>query len=305
MRKLAIRWFGAYFRDHRAEFTRLHDKLIQADMRVSVEEWLSTITMYSFITALAFLPLYIIASKFVFGYFIIWNSLSNIFHGSLGGLLPLVGELLLLPLGTLAPFLLCFFLMYPYPSIRIWERRRKIDGHLPYAIGWMSSLATVGVIPFEIFKKLAETEEFYGEVSREAARLVRDVEVLGFDFITAIRNLATITPSEALRTFLQGAMTSALSGGEMGSYFVNKARENMEDNRKKFADYIATLGILSELYITGLVAGPLFIIVMFSAMMLLSGASPQLLMIIIYGIIPLGSLLFILLTDSMTPVGMK
>jgi hypothetical protein len=40
-------------------------------------------------------------------------------------------------------------------------------------------------------------------------------------------------------------------------------------------------------------------------MMMLRGSSPTVLMLIIYGAIPLGSLLFLLLIDSLTPEGVK
>lgn len=200
-------------------------------------------------------------------------------------------------------FMLSVLLLYPYT--RAWDRKRKIEAYLPHAIIWMSSMASIGTMPYLIFKKLAETDEYHGEVSIEAKQVVRDTEILGFDFMSALRNLASTTPSTHMRTFIQGAITTALSGGEMGSYFVSKATENMEENRKRFSDFVTTLGMLSEVYVTGLVAGPLFIIVMFSAMTMLKGASPMILMVMIYGVIPLGSILFLLLTDSMTPAGME
>lgn len=305
MTRFAVRLFGIYWRARRNKFPSLRDKLIKADMHMSVEEWLSTITLGSIIIPLLFFPLFIMAAWFLVGHFLVWDTLRNIAPVTPEGIFRLAGELLAVILALAIPMPVWFLIFYSYPSVMISDRRRKIDAQLPYAIGWMSSLALVGVIPYDIFRKLSETEEYYGEMSREAKRLIRDVELLGFDFLTALRNLAAITPSESLRTFLQGALTSTVSGGEMGDYFISKARETMEENRKKFADFINNLGMLSELYITGMVAGPLFIIVMFAAMMMLSGASPQILMIIIYGAIPMGSIFFIALTDSMTPQGVK
>lgn len=305
MTPIAIRLFGAYYRVRRGEYRSLRDALIKADMRISVEEWLSISTLYGFVIAALFSPLLVILSRFGFGYFLVWDFLMHLSSVEPIELIRLIGEFFLIALFLAIPFYIGFLIYSRYPWVKIWERRRKIDAQLPYAIGWMSSLASVGVIPFDIFKKLSETEEYYGEVSKEARRLVRDVQVLGVDFITALRDLSAITPSQRMRTFLQGAITSSLSGGEMGSYFVGKARENMEENRRRFAEFINTLGMLSELYITGMVAGPLFIIVLFSAMMMMNGASPALLQIIIYGVIPLGSVMFVLLTDSMTPQGMQ
>ena len=79
----------------------------------------------------------------------------------------------------------------------------------------------------------------------------------------------------------------------------------MQENRKKFNEFISNLSLISEVYIIGMVAAPLLVIVMFAAMMMLGGASPMVLMAIIYGYIPLGSLLFLLLTDALTPEGIK
>lgn len=91
----------------------------------------------------------------------------------------------------------------------------------------------------------------------------------------------------------------------MGTYFISKARETMEENRKNFAEFIDTLGLISEVYIIALVAAPLLIIIMFAAMMMLRGANPMILMAIVYGFIPLGSMMFVLLTDILTPEGIK
>ena len=163
-----------------------------------------------------------------------------------------------------------------------------------------------GILKFKIFEGITHEElDAIFEISEEAKLVVKDVELLGFDFISALRNFAAATPSTNLRTFIQGAMTNALSGGEMGTYFVSKAQEAMEENRKKFTEFIETLGLISEVYIIGLVAAPILVIVMFAAMMMLGGASPMILMGIIYGYIPLGSVMFVLLTDALTPEGIK
>ncbi|MBU2534951.1 MAG: type II secretion system F family protein, partial [Chloroflexi bacterium] len=205
----------------------------------------------------------------------------------------------------LVGFTLPFAAFVLYPQARAWERKGRIDGNLPYAIGWMSTMVSVGVIPYITFKKLAEAKEYFGEVSNEASLVVRDVEVLGFDFISALRNLVVTTPSTHLRVFVQGAVTNALSGGEMGEYFVSKARETSADNQRKFGQFIEGLGLISELYITMMVAAPLFMIVLYSAMMMLRGASPMVLMAIIYLFLPLGTMVFLLMTDMLTPQGKK
>ena len=301
---MALTLFGGYYRKKRAGFSFLTNDLIKARIYVPVERWLSTATLYSLVLALICVTLGLVVSALLFDYVPIWRFFSerNTAETNLVGILADFGLIVFVALACFWAVFLPFIL---YPRVKGWERKRKIDGHLPYAITWMSFMATTGVIPYVIFKKLAETEEFFGEVSQEAKLVVKDVELLGYDFISALRNLASATPSTHMRTFIQGALTNALSGGEMGTYFVSKGREAMEENRRKFAEFIEALGLISEVYIIGLVAAPLLVIVMFATMMMLGGASPMILMAIIYGFIPLGSMMFVLLTDALTPEGIK
>ena len=300
---MALALFGGYYRERRTRFSFLTNDLVKARMYITVERLLSISTLYSLVLSFICVTLLQVVSL-LFGYVLIWRFLfiSGVADTDL---LRILADFSLIVLASIACFLTMFLLFMLYPQVKGWERKGKIDGRLPYAICWMSFMATTGVIPYLIFRKLAETEEFFGEISQEAKLVVKDVELLGFDFISALRNLASATPSTNLRTFVQGAMTNALSGGEMGTYFVSKAREAMEENRKKFTEFIETLGLISEVYIIGLVAAPILVIVMFAAMMMLGGASPMILMAIIYGYIPLGSMMFVLLTDALTPEGIK
>jgi len=301
---MALALFGGYYRERRTRFSFLTNDLVKARMYITVERWLSLATLYSLILSSVCVNMGLAVSALLFNYVPIWRFIfaRDIVVTDMPGLAADFGLIVFV---ALACCLVLFLIFILYPRVKGWERKGKIDGHLPYAICWMSFMATTGVIPYLIFRKLAETEEFFGEISQEAKLVVKDVELLGFDFVSALRNLASATPSTHLRTFLQGAITNALSGGEMGTYFVSKAREAMAENRKKFTEFIATLGLISEVYIIGLVAAPLLVIVMFAAMMMLGGTSPMILMVIIYAVIPLGSMLFLLLTDALTPEGIK
>ncbi len=301
---IALALFGGYYRKRRTRFSFLTNDLVKARMYITVERLLSLATLYSLVLSSVCVTMGLAVSAILFNYVPIWRFIfaRDIAITDMPGL---VADFGLIVFAALACCLVLFLLFILYPRVKGWERKGKIDGHLPYAICWMSFMATTGVIPYLIFRKLAETEEFFGDISQEAKLVVKDVELLGFDFVSALRNLTSATPSTHLRTFIQGAMTNALSGGEMGTYFISKARETTEENRKKFTEFIATLGLISEIYIIGLVAAPLLVIVMFAAMMMLGGTSPTILMVIIYGVIPLGSMLFLLLTDALTPEGIK
>ncbi len=283
---IATSIFRGYFIKRRDKYEKLRDKLLSARIFVPVERWLSQAVFYSIIAAGVAVSIYILLR------YLILSLLAEFTLSEFDIALSLMLALLAF-LGTYAGF------RY-YPSIKTWERKGKIDMNLPYAISYISAMASIGVYPFTIFKKLAGADETYGEVSRELKLLVRDVELLGFDFITALKKLVATTPSSNMRAFLQGAVTTTLSGGDMGSYFVNTAREYMGERRKRYQDFIQTLELFAEFYVIGAVAAPLLLVVVLSIMVFLGGASIEGLSAIIYFVIPLGSAAFIFLVGTVS-----
>lgn len=280
---IAYRIFGGYFTRRKANFDSLRDDLMKARLYVPVEKWLSKAVLYSVIVVSCVVIGYLMLKVIIFTTVL---KLDLIF-----GLMDVV----LIIIGILISFCLTFFSFYLFPKIRAWERKGKIDRALPYAIGYVSSMASVGVIPYEIFKKLSETEGTYGEVSIEAKQMERDVKLLGFDFLTALKNLVALTPSMQMRAFLQGALTTALSGGEMGSYFIKISEEYMEERRLEYESFIETLGLYAEFYVVGLVVAPLLLVIVLSIMCFLGGASLESLAAIVYIVIPLSTAGFIVL----------
>ncbi len=187
-----------------------------------------------------------------------------------------------------------------YPAVMAGERKRGIERILPYAINYMSSMARAGVLPLDLFRSLA-ANDIYRDVAVEARYLVRDIEVLGHNLVTGMRNLALTTPSPSLQDFLQGAITVVTSGGELEPYFKIKTEQYLIENRQKQKEFLETLGLLGETYVTAFVAGPLFMIVVISIMAIMGGAEMIFLYLLIYAIIPFGSAMYILLISSMTP----
>ena len=63
--------------------------------------------------------------------------------------------------GIVIAFFSTYFGCCYYSKIISWERQGKIDRTLLYAIGYISSMASIGVIPYMIFKKLSDAEEAF------------------------------------------------------------------------------------------------------------------------------------------------
>jgi flagellar protein FlaJ len=188
-----------------------------------------------------------------------------------------------------------------YPNIMAGDRRRKIDASLPYAINYITSMSTAGITPAEVFRLLGDSP-IYGECSVEARYIAREIDIFGRDLIDALRLVGSSTPSARMKEFLQGAMASISSGGNLTDYFRTKAGQYALENRQTQKLFLETLGLISESYVTALVAGMLFLIILQSIMSVLSGEKiPLFLYAIIYIMIPFGSIGFVVMVQTMTP----
>jgi len=188
-----------------------------------------------------------------------------------------------------------------YPSVVAGNRRRNIDATLPYAINYITSMSTAGITPAEIFRLLGDSP-IYGESAVEARYIAREIDIFGRDLIDALRIVSASTPSHRMKEFLQGAMASISSGGNLTDYFRTKANQYALENRQTQKLFLDTLALIAEAYVTAMVAGTLFLIILQSIMSVLGGDSkPLFLYIIIYLMIPFGTSLFIIMISAMTP----
>ncbi len=197
---------------------------------------------------------------------------------------------------------LAYFITMMIPESRANKRKKDIDVKLPYALNFIAAMATAGLTPSEIFKNLAE-QPIYGEVHKEASWIYRDVAIFNIDIITALRNAANRTPSVKFQEFLQGAITTITSGGDLKKYFMAKADEYMRENRRQQKEFLETLGLLAESYITVVVAAPLFLIIIFSVMALFGGPAVTaiILYLIAFVMLPVANFGFAMAIQSMAP----
>lgn len=203
----------------------------------------------------------------------------------------------------LAFFFVTLSMFLVYPKLKLWERKRKINGLASSAISLMGSVAGVGLTPYDSMKFLAK-EKSYGEAADEMTYLVRDVELFGKDFVTALERLAKTTPSEKLKAFLQGAITTITSGGDLREYFVDKSEEYSRSDKREMNKFLDTLGLLAEIYVIMGIVLPTILIIMFSIMTIMGGVPVMMLYAAIL-IVPIATLVTIAMADSSEPAYLK
>ncbi len=293
--------FGEYFKKRREHYFDLRQDLLKTRLNISYDMYLSLAVMCSILMAIFGLVMAVLLVS-LFGAPDITLSRSIItdifegFHQYKNIFLKVVTTIFLILVfggGTYVAFLNA-------PKAINSDRKRNIDIMLPYAVHYMSAMSGAGVIPVDILSSLAKNK-IYGEAAKEASYIVRDIKVLGHDLVQAMKTVASTTPSYRFQEFLQGAITIVSSGGDLESYFKIKAEQYVVENRREQKEFLETLGLIAETYITAFVAGPLFLIVMMSVMATMGGMDLMLMYILIYVAIPIATLIFVILISSITP----
>lgn len=224
----------------------------------------------------------------------------------LGVFVPLLGlelPLMMTVLFALMPLLIGlggYLGVIASPAARAKARGRDIDNRLPYALNYIAAMASAGVNVDTIFKSLA-AQPIYGEVAREAEAIYRDITLFGKDTVTAFKRAIARTPSQRFAELLQGAITTFGSGGDLQIFFSSKAQRYMIENRQVQKQYVETMGLMAETYVTTAVAGPLFLMVMMAIMGMLSGGGPGQMYLIVYLMLPVANFGFVYGLGAMTP----
>lgn len=186
------------------------------------------------------------------------------------------------------------------PSAKAKARGKDIDNRLPYALNYIAAMASAGVNVDVIFKSLSE-QTIYGECAKEAEAIYRDITLFGKDVVTAFKRAIQRTPSQRFAELLQGAITTFSSGGDLEKYFSSKAQRYMVENRQEQKQFLDTMGLMAETYVTTAVAGPLFLMVMMAIMGMLQGQGPGSLYLVTYLMLPVVNAGFVFGLQAMTP----
>jgi len=275
-----------YF-SHIGEGSKLELDLTKAHMKFRVEDYLAYVWFTVFMLIVAVLGIGVALGAFALVAHLSAAMLLLVYVGL--GVIPLIG----------------YFVLLNLPASAASSRRKDIDTKIPHAMNFISTLASADVTVDVIFNELSK-QKIYGEIQNEAQWITRDIELLGKDVLTAIRDGASRTPSVKFQDFLQGVVTTTLSGGQLKPYFILKSEQFQRLAKLDGKKNQETLGMLAESFVTVVVAMPLFLIVMMSLMALVgktAGSSVLFLYMIVFVMIPLSQVGFIVAIQSMTTEG--
>jgi len=293
---------GGRMKEKRDDFIFLRNDMMRARMTVPFEAYMATAYVSSALVGLLF--------GVLIGFLTYMFRLPDliVYYGTLPDIIMalnpfkvLIGAVIVMAVCLVVFGGITYAIFLIYPGILAGERKRNIDATLPYAINYITAMSTAGITPAEVFRLLGQSK-IYGESAVEARYISREIDIFGKDLLDALRIAGQYTPSSRMRDFLQGATASISSGSNLTEYFRAKSEQYTRENRLEQKTFLETLGLISESYVTALVAGTLFLIILQSIMSTISGETdPLFLYAVIYAIIPLGSIMFVILISSMTP----
>lgn len=282
---LSYNLFGKYARKFDTYFTSLSPELVKAHISVAKEKWTALVFLSGFavflVTLLFGLPIALLISG-----------------------LKVSSVLITIGISFLLGFVASALTFY-YPTIVASERKKKIENAIAFATIYMSTISKSGFPPQQIFKLLSKFKE-YGEVSKEAALISRDVEIFGLDLPTALSRAITRSPSPEWTELLAGLKTAITIGGDLGAFLEEKAKGFVADYKRRLQDFSNTLSILIEVYITLVIVGAVFFIITTSIIVAIGGISTATIKMLNYALvligIPILTAAFILIIKGLSPL---
>lgn len=268
------------------KLAKLEKTIKQAMMPIPFEVYVSSMVFFSLIAGICGVVIGIVTTQVI-----------SIQPVIVGYLLPLVAGMALMTM--------TFGILQIIPPMRVKNRSTKLLEEIPHFIGYMSTLATSGLSLEEIFKSIAK-EETDEDIVKDARFITRNIEILGMDLITAVKDLINRTPPGPYSELLEGAIITSQSGGDLKEYFNATAKVQLEEKKMLLQKTTESLGSVAEIYTILLIVFPLLAVIMLSIMGIMSpslgGFDLMTLMnILTFAVVPLSGVLMLVMMDTMVP----
>ncbi len=279
---MSYKYFGSFNESLKPYFFDMKEDLQRANMSYTIDEYISMAVFTVFVTFFV----ETIGISFILGLFGVSAVTSMLFGFTL----------------AMAISVAIFFLFTTYPSTVANSRENRIKKVLPFSVSYMATISSSRLPPIVMFKTLAQFTD-YGEIAKEAANITRDVETFGMTFSTAMKKQARRTPSKDFKEMLWGINSITMSGADLTAFLKSKSEELMNDYRRRIRKYANDLSLFVEVYLTLIITGSIFFIVLSSIIATISGGTGIVILqsFVVFILLPLLSIGFIVIIKSMSP----
>lgn len=176
-------------------------------------------------------------------------------------------------------------------SNRISNRKNQLEKELPFTLSEMSVMASIGMSPINLIRKMAQRKHD-ATLTAEFRKVVFMVDLQGKDLVTALTETAKESPSKALRDAMWDLANMIHQGGSLDAYLRGRSDEVMEAKRSGQEAFIDRLSVLSDIYITVVLMGIMFLSIgafLMDAFHMTAGplSAKDLLAVLAFGFVPL------------------
>lgn len=220
--------------------------------------------------------------------------------GVIGALIGCIFGLLPAAFLLIAP-LIVFLTIWDAPKFSQSLRAARFENELPFLVGFVAAMAGGGVSPITTLRRVAELGSIFPASSKEAKRILVDIDVFGLDPISALEKAAKYNPNKTFAEFLNGYVTTLKMGGDHVNYLNLKLGEIYEERGNKIKRTSETIGMLAESYIilTAVLGISLFAVYQTQSMLSNLGNGLESLLLFSFVGIPLLSFIYICFIDQM------
>lgn len=251
LRFMSVKLFGRWADNYSSSFESMRKPLSEAGMKTLFRTYVSLIF---------FLP--------VLGFFASFFTAFFIFVAIAGA--DIITSVLESAGASAAVALFIFAMVYLYPLSAANARKRSIDANVPFAINHMAAIAGSGVPPSTMFKLLTSFGE-YGELSKEAEKIVRNIDLFGLDVVTSMKEVAKRTPSSVFKELIDGMTTIIETGGNLQLFLKTQSEKALFEYRIRREKYLEILSTYADFYTAVLIMAPMFLIAILAIMNMIGG----------------------------------
>jgi len=161
-----------------------------------------------------------------------------------------------------------------YPKVLLSQRRAELNNRFHLMITHMTVLATTKIDRMEVFRTLAEEDE-YGELANEMYRITQLVDTWNQSLDDACRRRAKEVPSEAVSDFLERLAYTLGAGQSLEDYLLSEQEQIFQNYTTVYEGSLDNLEVMKDLYLS-MILSMTFALVFAVVLPVLTGTDPTL-----------------------------
>lgn len=199
------------------------------------------------------------------------------------------------------PFVV-FLIVLNGPRLSKSSRAAALENELPFVVGYMSILAGGGLSLIDTLRQIGDLSIFPA-ASKEAKRILIEIDVFGRDPISALDQAAKYSPSKDWGELLSGYTTVLRTGGDYVNYLNIHLKDGFDLMADKIKRTVDTVGLVSEsfLIVTVVLGMTLFTLYLVEALVNGNPSGITNIFLFAFVVVPVLSTGFVWLIDAVAP----